>query len=166
MMKNQQQERPLSSIEKNQESAIVSGVLRLANLLRKRGDVICQQFGVTTQQWLILLHLAKDPNLYLDNEPTDAQPIVAADLADILSVSRPNITNLINSLIEKGLVRQVENSKDRRQKYLILTTEGLNVVNSIEPFRQKANKKLLAQFSTQEKKDILTFINISISELI
>lgn len=165
-MKNQQFVTPLSNIEKNQESIIVSSVLRLASLLRKRGDLICQQFGVTTQQWLILLHLAKDPNLYLDGEMADAKPMLAADLADILNVSRPNITNLINSLIQKKLVRQEENSNDRRQKYLILTQEGVDVVNAIEPLRHKANKKLLEQFSAQEKDDVLYVVRTAIGELI
>lgn len=165
-MKNRQLISPLSTIEKNQESIIVSSILRLASLLRKRGDAICHQFGVTTQQWLILLYLAKDPNLYLDGEIADAKPMLAADLADVLNVSRPNITNLLNSLIEKGLVRQEENTNDRREKHLILTTEGIKVVNAIEPLRHKANKKLLAQFSDQEKDDVLHVVRAAIGELI
>lgn len=165
-MKNQLHITPLSTIEKNNESAIVSSVLRLANLLRKRGDVICQQLGVTTQQWLILLHLAKDPNLYLEHENIEAMPILAANLADILSVSRPNITNLLNSLIEKGLVMQVENNKDRREKHLVLTNEGINTINAIEPFRQKANKKLLNNLSEDEKKVFLNNIQTAIEALL
>ncbi len=142
-------------IEKSTEESIILQVLTLADTIKKKGDAICQRLGITTQQWLILLHLANDPNIPYFSEHTETQRMVGADLADALNVSRPNVTNLINSLVQKGLVLQTSNHLDRREKYLSLTEEGQRIVAVIEPYRRQANQKLLEGLDNEEKSKFL-----------
>ena len=156
----------LKSIRKGVEESIIFGILNLADTIRKNGDILCHKHNITTQQWILMLHLANDPNIpYFEGSRMKKQ-MVAAELADALNVSRPNITNLINSLIEKNLVRQIENKRDRRQKYLALSEDGWKILDVIEPIRRKSNRKLLADLTTENKQDYLGFLKYCIEKLV
>jgi DNA-binding MarR family transcriptional regulator len=145
------------NIEKTLDESVVFSVITLADTILKNGDFVCQRYGITTQQWLIMLHLAHDPNIpNADPEAAASNtPVVASKLAEKLNVSRPNITNLINSLSEKGLVEQIADKKDRRKKFLILTPEGAEIINKIEPHRHQANRRLLEHLDNEQKEVLL-----------
>lgn len=145
-------------IKKSLEGSIILSILDLANQLKQRGDLLCQQLGITTQQWLILLHLAPDPNLPGVEDLSSERKILGSDLATTLNVSRPNITNLINALLQKGLVSQEEDEHDRRRKLLMLTEKGKELLMRLEPFRIISNQGLLDHASEEEKAMVLTFI--------
>jgi DNA-binding MarR family transcriptional regulator len=150
---------PQFFIKKTVEESIVFNVVLLADTLKKKGDSLCQKLGITTQQWIIMLHLANDPNIpYLEGS-TVGNKMLASELAEAINVSRPNITNLLNSLMEKGMVTQVESKDDRRKKFLSLTQKGWDIVLTIEPFRHKANKNLLIDLDDSEKVKFLQYIN-------
>jgi DNA-binding MarR family transcriptional regulator len=114
-------------IEKSIEESIVLNIFELANQLKKIGDEVYQKVGLTTQQWLILLHLAENPNLPFFKREKHKKALMVSELADSLNVSRANITNLINVLLEKDLIWQYEDEKDRRKKRLELTKKVLTL---------------------------------------
>jgi DNA-binding MarR family transcriptional regulator len=139
-------------MKKTIEESIVMAILNVSDTIIKHGDIVCQRMGITTQQWRVMLHLAHDPNIpFIDDLKASKHPILASELAEAFNVSRPNITNLINSLIEKGLVKQLEDVKDRRKKFLTLTEKGEEVLDAIQPIRKKANKRLLEHLNNEEK---------------
>jgi DNA-binding MarR family transcriptional regulator len=139
-------------MKKSVEESIVMAILNISDTIVKHGDIVCQRMGITTQQWRVMLHLAYDPNIpFIDDMKSTKHPILASELADAFNVSRPNITNLINSLIEKGMVKQVEDAKDRRKKFLTLTEKGEEVLDAIQPIRKKANRRLLEHLNKEEK---------------
>ena len=145
------------AMKKSLEESIVMAILNISDTIVKNGDVVCQRKGITTQQWRIMLHLAYDPNIpFIEDMKSTKRPILASDLADAFNVSRPNITNLVNSLIEKQLVQQVEDAKDRRKKFLSLTPKGSDVLDAIQPIRKKANQRLLEHLNQAEKEDFLS----------
>jgi DNA-binding MarR family transcriptional regulator len=143
-------------ITKRVEESLVLRLIALGDRLKRRRDLICQQLGVSTQQWLLMLHVAHDPNL-VDNVPeaTPRPPVLASELAGALSVSRPNITNMINSLLEKGLVEQIEDPKDKRRKGLVLSQQGQQLLDTLQPHRETLNSTLLEHFSPNEKAEFL-----------
>ena len=145
-------------IGSNTGAKIVWHILEISNLLNKYGDVICQQEGITTQQWLLLLYLSGDPNIpYLEREP-HTQPLMASELADAFNVSRPNITNILNTLLRKDLILQLEDHVDRRKKRLALTDAGKDLLARLEPGRTSFNNKLLERFSYTERDQFLHFL--------
>ena len=145
-------------IEKNNATKIVWLILEINNLLTKYGDYICQGAGITTQQWLIMLYLAKDPNApYFKREKHD-KPLMASELADALNVSRPNITNLLNGLLKKGMVKQIPDEEDRRKKRLELAPEGIKLLAKLEPGRKIFNDNLLERFSEEERAQFSDFL--------
>jgi DNA-binding MarR family transcriptional regulator len=153
------------ALQKTVEASIVMQLLHISDSIIKNGDIICQRFGVTTQQWLVLLHLAADPNIAFIEDSNMNRPIFASDLADALNVSRPNITNLVTTLTDKGLIEQIMDRVDRRKKFLTLTGEGRKVLEAIEPFRRLANERFLTQLTTQQKDDFLSFLRASAETL-
>jgi DNA-binding MarR family transcriptional regulator len=146
------------AIKKTVEESIVFNVVLLADTLKKKGDSLCQRLGITTQQWIIMLHLASDPNIPYIEETNTGNKMLACELAEAINVSRPNITNLLNSLMEKGMVTQVESKDDRRKKFLSLTHKGWNLVQTIEPYRHKANSHLLEELDLDEKRRFLFYL--------
>ena len=74
---------------------------------------------------------------------------------EALNVSRPNITNLLQVLSDKGLITQDKDPKDKRRKVLVLTRKGRDAIAKVAPLRENANRRLLYDFSEEEKEDLL-----------
>lgn len=143
-------------IEKSLEASILISMIDLTSQIRLRGGLIYKFVGITTQQYVVMLHLANDPNIpFLDKLDND---MLASELADSMKISRPNITNIIKTLIRKELVVQSADPIDRRQKRLRLTDKGKQLITEIEPLRKKANMGFLSSFSEEEKKTFLEYI--------
>lgn len=146
-------------IEKRLEESIILHLIALSDALKRRRDQISQELGITTQQWLILLYLAKDPNLPFFEQEQHDKDMLAAEITRALDVSRPNVTNLIATLLEKGLVQQTEDKEDRRRKRLTLSPEGLQLLESLQQPRKTMNQLLFANFSEEERASFLYFID-------
>jgi len=145
-------------IDKSLETSILLGIYEASILLMKKNIEFVNKAGLTNQQWVILLHLAKDPNLpYLIREE-HTKPLMASELSKSLGVSRANITNRLSALIEKKFIKQIEDSEDRRKKRLILTAKGEKLMNGMQKERQESNKNMLKGFSVKQKKEFLKFV--------
>ncbi len=145
-------------IEKTLDASILFSIIDLTSQIRLRGDLIYKFAGITTQQYVILLHLAKDPNIPFIENGDYTEGMFASELADSLKVSRPGVTNLLKTLMQKGLVKQVEDEQDRRKKRLFLAPAARKLILEIEPLRKEANSAFLSQFNTEEKEQFLSFI--------
>ncbi len=153
-------------IEESIEESIVMSIFELSNQLKKIGDEVYQKVGLTTQQWLILLHLASNPNLPYFKREKHQKALMASELAESLNVSRANITNLINVLLEKSLIKQHEDDVDRRKKRLQLTKKGIDLVNRTQPSRLAVINYLTEGFTKKEKESFLIFLEQCMSKLI
>ena len=142
-------------INKNPSAEIVWHFLGIADLLRKYGDLITIQEGITTQQWLLLLYLAGDPNIPTLEPRQRNRLLMASEVAEALNVSRPNVTNLLGILLKKELVEQVEDENDRRRKYLRVTPPGIALLERLEPGRADFNQNLTAKFTAGERATLL-----------
>ncbi len=151
-------------IQKLIEHSVVQHVIDLSSSIRRNGSLISSQIDLTTQQWMILLLLGGDPNHPYIKEGVEKK-LMASDIADALGVSRPNITNLVNSLVDKGLVTQTDDNIDRRKKQLELTPAAHGLISAIEPLRADANKRLLGDFTEEEKELFLSFLQRCLSYL-
>ena len=152
-------------LKKNLNASVIFHVIKLSETWKRNGDAITQQFGITTQQWLILLLLAKDPNILYFKENPQEKPMMAKELAEAMNVSRANITNLLNVLIRKKLVVQLEDIHDKRRKRLSLTEAGKKLVEKMEFVRQEYNKRLFAKFSKADKLQFTQFIDICLQAM-
>ncbi len=128
------------------EGSIVLALFDLSNQLGKVGEGLAARAGLTTQQWLVLLQVAGDPNFHVPGGRSSLPPqgVMASEIADARGVSRASISALVAQLLAKGLVRHEATTGDRRRKHLFITTEGRAALRRLEAARRRANRTLLA----------------------
>jgi DNA-binding MarR family transcriptional regulator len=140
-----------TAITESTEESLILTLLDLANHLTRNGERIARREGLTAQQWLLLLQIAGDPNFPRLGAPAEpGTAVLASNIATARGVSRPTISALVSSLVQKGLVSQAEEPGDRRQKALRATPAGLELLARIEEPRHRANQELLAGFDSSE----------------
>jgi DNA-binding MarR family transcriptional regulator len=77
-----------------------------------------EQFGITVEQFHILRHIHRGTNS-------------ACDLASIIGISRPAISQAVDALAIKGLLTRQQSRSDRRYVTLALTESGSSLLKAI-----------------------------------
>ncbi len=114
--------------------------------LQQRVDRILNQF--TPEPWIELnLTLAQLKSLLFiaSKEKTNFKK-----LAEALGVTPPNITGIIDRLVEQDLVSRTENTEDRRVMLLQLTKKGRDLLNHLRENRFNITTQVLAHLSNDE----------------
>jgi len=79
--------------------------------------------GVGTTQWYVLHQLAR------------VGPTMQRDLVRLLQIERATLSIIVATLVRKGLVEQVHDSIDQRQKLLRLTPAGTRLWGELPDLR-------------------------------
>jgi MarR family transcriptional regulator, organic hydroperoxide resistance regulator len=77
-------------------------------------------------------------------------------LADALGVTPPNITGIIDRLVEQGLVSRTENAEDRRIMLLQVTEKGQELVDNLHENKYHKMRNLMINMSEDELKAMMT----------
>jgi DNA-binding MarR family transcriptional regulator len=75
-------------------------------------EAMLRPYDLGATQWYVLYHLVNDG------------PTMQRDLVKILQVERATLSSVVALLVRKGLVEQVPDSVDQRQKLLRMTEAG------------------------------------------
>lgn len=94
--------------------------------------------GQTPSHWHALIEIAKTPE------------ITVTTLANLLLLSAPAMSRVATTLIDKGLVCSLE-GKDRREKRLTLTKQGLHEIKQIDAF---SNTRIIGALDFLAPEDI------------
>ena len=70
------------------------------------------------------------------------------EISQLMSISRPNLTPLIDKLVNMNYVQRIPDSHDRRVTYITLTNEGLAALNA----EQKSIEANVNEFLTRMTK--------------
>jgi len=102
--------------------AAVLGVLRTADLFRRRAAALLEPYGVTQQQYNVLRILR------------GARPdgLCTLTITERMIEQTPGITRLIDRLEAKRLVKRVRSEEDRRQVWCRITPEGLRLLARLD----------------------------------
>ncbi|HLL24466.1 MAG TPA: MarR family transcriptional regulator [Kofleriaceae bacterium] len=138
------------------EESIVLALFDLSNHLLRRGETLAATAGLTTQEWLVLLQVAKDPNFPRSSRTLAG--VVASDIAANRSVSRANVSVITSRLKRRGLIREQRDEADRRLRYLSITAKGRKLVAMLEPSRRAANRRLLGPISAADRARFLRIL--------
>ncbi len=155
------------------EESLILTLLDLANHLAKNGEAMAAQEGLTSQQWLVLLQVAGDPNFPSPRRGAQRQRarehgadgVLASDIAAARGVSRANVSSMVSPLLRRKLVQQTDDTADRRRKLLTLTPTGREVIERLEPLRRRANQKLFADLDPAAKKALLRHLRHRLTKL-
>ena len=124
--------------------------LRMTNLvLQELMDRYAQPFGLSAARSNVLfaLYSAKDHTM------------PAHELADALYNTRGNVTWLVSSLIDAGLVETKESSKDRRSKNVSLTKAGLAILASFAPQHYAALDATTSPLTREDRQQLLRLLD-------
>jgi MarR family transcriptional regulator, organic hydroperoxide resistance regulator len=106
-------------------------MIREILFLQSEVDHIVKRF--TAEPWIELkMTIAQLKSLFFIAEKGKTN---FKKLADALGVTPPNITGIIDRLVEQGLVSRTENIEDRRVMLLQMTGKGLTLVNNLHENR-------------------------------
>ncbi|MHB8325784.1 MAG: MarR family winged helix-turn-helix transcriptional regulator [Candidatus Dormibacteria bacterium] len=82
-------------------------------------------------------------------------PLTVGQLTEMLGVSMPSVSSLLDRLEEHGLVARQRDSSDRRLVHVVLTQTGDADAEEAAGFRRAAAQQVLAQFEEDELEALL-----------
>ena len=106
------------------------------------------QFGLTIAEGRFLQALS---------EQHFSSPSAAAQ---ILSVARSRITQIVNGLVNKGLIQRSELESDRRFQSLHLTEKGRETLRYITVYFEDVHVRLLSSFEDDKRQALIQDLNL------
>lgn len=82
------------------------------------------------------------------------------EMAKHLDVAKSRVTKLVSGLLDKGLVVQADDPRDRRIKLITLTPTGREKADEIRDFQRLIHRKLLLQMDVQERRSVLLCLEV------
>ena len=86
-------------------------------------EAALRPYDLGATQWYVLYQLAEDG------------PTMQRDLLDLLQIERATLSVVVTSLVRKGLIEQVADHADQRQKRLRMTEAGIALWNDLPDLR-------------------------------
>lgn len=120
--------------------------------LQSESNRVMGSFAV--EPWIELgLTIAQLKSLFfiVDKEKTNFKR-----LAEALGVTPPNITGIVDRLVEQGLVSRTENPDDRRIMVLQATEKGRELLNRLNQKRYDQMVQILGHISAEELNALVT----------
>ncbi len=84
--------------------------------------------------------------------------LALSELSELLIVSRANITGLVDSLEQRGLVERTYPSEDRRMRLAKITSSGEALVQEILPVHYEAIKATCSGLSATERATLIELL--------
>jgi len=119
--------------------------LFLRSIMQQQPDDLTEG-KVTMPQYLVLSILNTQQSLKMTN------------LAEILHISLPGVTGLVNRMVKMGLVQRTYQESDRRVIFIQLTSNGKQAVARIESARRKAIERIFINLSPEDREAYLNIL--------
>lgn len=116
-------------------------VLRINHLLK--------QYGLTTQQALILQYLSLHHMEHINQKKLELY----------LGISNPSVTSLMKTMVNKHLIRRLPDRSDARSYLLCLTEKGLALQECITQTFLQVSQELYAGLTTEEIQQFTTLLD-------
>ncbi len=81
------------------------------------------------------------------------------ELAKILGVKRPNMTMMVDGLVETGLLVRERDKGDRRKVMVMLTSTGRTIMEKITSRKRTAALKIFEKLTVDDKKRLEISLN-------
>lgn len=117
---------------------------RIKNNLR---SIAGDEFGVSVEQFHILRHVRRGLGS-------------VSELAQVRQISRPAISQLVNTLVEKDLVKRSTSRDDRRCIRLELTPEGGRLLDTIFEKNRRWMAQKMAVLNADEHRQLIEALDL------
>lgn len=108
-----------------------------------------KKYRLTLTQGKVILFLSEYPD----------QKATQKELEDFLQVSHPTTVTIVKSMEAKQMVETSFDDEDRRMKNVKLIWGNEEIYSELRQNAENMEKKLLAGFSDEERKQFLSFLN-------
>ncbi len=132
----------------------VPAIIRLANLLNRRMGPVFEKAGITPQQWAVLTILDAHDG-----------PMTLAAIARELSVSKQNMTGMIDRLQQLGVAERADDPNDLRSARVQLTRRGRGLLEKLASAYAEWQKSIGEDMSDRELRSLRRTINRLIEKL-
>lgn len=100
---------------------------------------VCEEYQLTLTEASIICFLKNNPTLD-----------TAGDIVEIRMLSKGNVSQAVESLIQKSLLQRTPDTDDRRKIHLSLLPTALPISNSIDAMQEEFIKELFQGFTEEE----------------
>lgn len=140
--------RPRPFHSARQEAAL--GVLRTADILKRRFATVFEPLDLTMQQFNVLRIL----------RGARPDPLPTMEIAERMLEKTPGITRLIDRLEQKGLVARERGAEDRRCVYVAIAPAGLDLLAELDEPVAKADDEAMSMLSVEEAERLVELLDI------
>jgi DNA-binding MarR family transcriptional regulator len=99
------------------------------------------------------------------NQLSHRGSLAVSDIGDSLGVSNAAASQLLDRLVQQELVTRAENPQDRREKQLILTEKGNDILLQSTRFRQVWLERLVAILTPEEQEKVAEALEILVEKM-
>jgi DNA-binding MarR family transcriptional regulator len=125
---------------------LMQNLYRMARCRHAVFQDILTEYGVTLHQFHLLMHIKMSGQVKI------------SDLSDLMLVSMPTASRMINTVSEMGLVNKKKIRGDKRSTYLELTTEGDKVVDELRKRQLETIARILEKIPQD---DLEVFLKVT-----
>lgn len=133
-------------------NALLANIRRMIKLYDSMLKPVCSRYGLVPIEATIISFLFNHPGRD-----------TAADIVELRMLSKSNVSQAVESLIQKSLLQRRQDTADRRRIHLLLTAEAAPITAEIEKVRASFHKKIFRGF-TEEEQRLFTEFNERIAE--
>jgi len=124
--------------------ALATRIRRLLELLLRDGKHVYQAAGVDFEvRWFAVFHLL-----------TQRSPLSVTEIAKALGQRHPTVIQVIEELIERGLLRSFPDNADGRRRQIGLTAEGRRLARRLQPI-WRAFEEAGREITTEDGNDFM-----------
>lgn len=121
---------------------------QIATVVRRKGRVLLEQYGITPPQFDALVILHRDGELTI------------GDLTNRLFSAYSTTTDLVDRLERAGFVARYRDHEDRRVVRVRLQSLGANLIEEVLDARRAYLNTVLAQVDVQKRQEVLLVLDL------
>ncbi len=127
-------------------NTLLSNIRRIVRLYDNMLKPVCDRYDLAPIEATIISFLFNNPGRD-----------TAADIVELRMLSKSNVSQAVESLIQKSLLQRRQDTKDRRRIHLSLTPKAVPITHDIEAVREGFRKQIFRGFTEEEQKQFALF---------
>ena len=127
-------------------NTLLVNIRRIIKLYDSLLKPVCDQYGLVPIEATIISFLYNNPGRD-----------TAADIVELRMLSKSNVSQAVESLIQKSLLLRRQDTEDRRRIHLSLPSESSPITKKIEEVRENFRKQIFQGFTKEEEKQFTRF---------
>ena len=125
---------------------LLANIRRIVKLYDSMLKPVCERYALALIEATIISFLYNNPGRD-----------TAADIVEYRMLSKGNVSQAVESLIQKGLLQRCQDTRDRRRIHLSLTGKARPITDEIERVRQIFQDQIFRDFSEEEERQFVRY---------